>query len=190
MKILMRNGRDRRSENPFWATARKERVVLVGTDQRITSGPAAKRLHSKAGYMAAPERVADSQIPLAPRAPSIHGPWPPRVKPAECPQPAKASSGLYAEAATAEARKAGRCHLGLFRLVVKSTAAVALGSLRGGGFAAHECYRTGTCPSCRARPSQFLIWSHFVTGFWGEAQPSRTPLVTPARNGASPSKGE
>src|SRR6516164_1530338 len=64
MKILMRNGRDRRSENPFWATARKERVVLVGTDQRITSGPAAKRLHSKAGYMAAPERVADSQILL------------------------------------------------------------------------------------------------------------------------------
>ena len=68
----------------------KERVVLVGTDQRITSGPAAKRLHPQAGYMAAPERVADSQIPLAPRAPSIHGPWPPRVKPAECPQPAKA----------------------------------------------------------------------------------------------------
>jgi hypothetical protein len=54
--------------------ARKERVVLVGTDQRITSGPAAKRLHSKAGYMAAPERFADSQIPLAPRAPSIHDP--------------------------------------------------------------------------------------------------------------------
>src|SRR4249919_2182744 len=74
MKTMMRNGRDRRSENPFWATARKERVVLVGTDQRITSGPAANRLHSKAGYLAAPERVADSQIPLAPRAPSIHGP--------------------------------------------------------------------------------------------------------------------
>src|SRR6202795_3995103 len=47
MKTLMRNGRDRRSENPFWATAKKERVVLFGTDQRITSGPAAKRLHSK-----------------------------------------------------------------------------------------------------------------------------------------------
>jgi hypothetical protein len=61
MKIMMRNGRDRRSENPFWATAKKERVVLVGTDQRITSGPAAKRLRSKAGYMAAPERFADSQ---------------------------------------------------------------------------------------------------------------------------------
>src|ERR1700685_1880492 len=73
MKTLMRNGRDRRSENPFWATAKKERVVLFGTDQRITSGPAAKRLHSKAGYMAAPERFAESQIPLAPRAASIHG---------------------------------------------------------------------------------------------------------------------
>jgi hypothetical protein len=73
---MMRNGRDRRSENPFWATAKKERVLLVGTDQRITSGPAAKRLRSKAGYMAAPERFADSQIPLAPRAPSIHGPSP------------------------------------------------------------------------------------------------------------------
>jgi hypothetical protein len=42
MKTMMRNGRDRRSENPFWAAAKKERVVLVGTDQRITSGPAVK----------------------------------------------------------------------------------------------------------------------------------------------------
>src|SRR5437660_2591220 len=52
--------------------ARKERVLLFGTDQRITSGPAARRPHSKAEYMTAPERFADSQIPLAPRAPSIH----------------------------------------------------------------------------------------------------------------------
>src|SRR6266446_6412286 len=72
MKTLMRNGRDRRSENPFLGHARKERVSLFGTDQRITSGPAATRLHSKAEYMIAPERFADSQIPLAPRAPSIH----------------------------------------------------------------------------------------------------------------------
>src|ERR1700730_9764066 len=43
---------------PAKCHARKERVLVVGTDQRITSGPAAKRLHSKAGYMAAPERVA------------------------------------------------------------------------------------------------------------------------------------
>jgi hypothetical protein len=51
--------------------AKKERVLLSGTDQRITSGPAAKRLHSKAGYMAAPERFADRQIPLAPRAVAV-----------------------------------------------------------------------------------------------------------------------
>ena len=74
MKTLMRNGRDRRLENPFLGHAKKERVGLFGTDQRITSGPAARRPHSKAEYMTAPERFADSQIPLAPRAPSIHDP--------------------------------------------------------------------------------------------------------------------
>ena len=73
---MMRNGRDRRSENPSLGHAKKERVGLFGTDQRITSGPAARRPHSKAEYMTAPERFADSQIPLAPRAPSIHDPEP------------------------------------------------------------------------------------------------------------------
>ena len=71
MKTLMRNGRDRRSENPFLGHAKKERVSLFGTDQRITSGPAARRPHSKAEYMTAPERFADSQIPLAPRAVAV-----------------------------------------------------------------------------------------------------------------------
>src|ERR1700719_2299574 len=75
MKTLMRNGRDRRSENPSWATAKKERVVMLGTDQRITSGPAAKRLHSKAGYMAAPERFAESQILFPCTAGAVHT-WP------------------------------------------------------------------------------------------------------------------
>src|SRR5262245_27571542 len=74
MKTLMRNGRDRRPENPSLGHAKKERVSLFGTDQRITSGPVARRPHSKAEYMTAPERFADSQIPLAPRAPSIHDP--------------------------------------------------------------------------------------------------------------------
>jgi hypothetical protein len=37
-------------------------------------GQRSKRPHSKAGYMTAPERFADSQIPLAPRAPFIHDP--------------------------------------------------------------------------------------------------------------------
>jgi hypothetical protein len=50
--------------------ARKERVLLFGTDQRITSGPAAIRPHSKAEDIG-PERFADSQIPIAPRGPSI-----------------------------------------------------------------------------------------------------------------------
>jgi hypothetical protein len=36
-------------------------------------GQQPKRLHSKAEYMAAPERLADCQIHLALRAPSIHG---------------------------------------------------------------------------------------------------------------------
>ena len=68
MTTLMRNGRDRRSENPFWAIARLERVLVFGTDQRITSGPAATVAASRrrqaftrkqAAYMAAPERFAD-----------------------------------------------------------------------------------------------------------------------------------
>ena len=82
MTTLMRNGRDRRSENPILGHARKERVLLTGTDQRITSWPAATAAASQpretsereqAEYMAAHDPFADSQIPLAPRAPSIHG---------------------------------------------------------------------------------------------------------------------
>src|SRR6266498_3997457 len=59
---------------PGLGHARKERVLLIGTDQRITSGPAVKTAALKGRYMTAPERFADSQIPLAPRAPSIHDP--------------------------------------------------------------------------------------------------------------------
>jgi hypothetical protein len=56
---------------PAMGHAKKVRAKVFGTDQRIKSGPAAKTApHSKAGYMAAPERFADSQIPLALRAPS------------------------------------------------------------------------------------------------------------------------
>jgi hypothetical protein len=47
MKTLMRNGRDRQSENPSLGHAKQERVSLFGTDQRITSGPVARRPHSK-----------------------------------------------------------------------------------------------------------------------------------------------
>src|ERR1700752_1413858 len=54
--------------------ARKERVLLVGTDQRITSGPAAitaalkGRIH---GCTRTLRKTSDS--PLALRAPAIHG---------------------------------------------------------------------------------------------------------------------
>jgi hypothetical protein len=50
---------------PVMGHARKERVVLFGTDQRITSGPAAKRPHSKAEYMTAPERrIAPANVEI------------------------------------------------------------------------------------------------------------------------------
>ena len=71
MTTLMRNGRDRRSENPLLGHARKERVLLPGTDQRITSWPAATAAASQpretserqqAEYMAAPEPSQKSQI--------------------------------------------------------------------------------------------------------------------------------
>jgi hypothetical protein len=52
---------------------------MVGTDQRITSGPAAKRLRSKAGHMAAPERFAESQI-LFPCTAGAVQTWPDSVR--------------------------------------------------------------------------------------------------------------
>src|SRR5262245_52537647 len=75
MKTLMRNGRDRRSENPISGHAQKERVSLFGTDQRITSGPAVKTAALKGRIHDCTRRSAEpSDFPLAPRAPSIHDP--------------------------------------------------------------------------------------------------------------------
>jgi glycine/D-amino acid oxidase-like deaminating enzyme len=62
-----------------WQIARRG-VLMFGSDQRITSGPAATAAASRwrqafrrkqAVCMAAPKRFAKRQIPLAPRAPSI-----------------------------------------------------------------------------------------------------------------------
>src|SRR4030081_3353328 len=75
MKTLMRNGRDRRSENPLWVTRGKSAWFCLGPISGSRQGQRRKRPHSKAEYMTAPERFADSQIPLAPRAPSIHDPY-------------------------------------------------------------------------------------------------------------------
>jgi len=58
MMTLMRNGRDRRSENPFRATRGKNACFCLGPISGSHQGQRPKRLHSKAGYMAAPERFA------------------------------------------------------------------------------------------------------------------------------------
>lgn len=75
MTTLMRNGRDRRLEKPVKCHARKERVFLVGTrsaDHIRASG------HSgciqRPDTWLHPNASLKCQIPLAPRAPSIHGP--------------------------------------------------------------------------------------------------------------------
>src|ERR1700724_170527 len=55
--------------------ARKERVLLIGTDQRITSGPAARTAASR-GRIHGCTRIVSRKVrffSLAPRAPSIHG---------------------------------------------------------------------------------------------------------------------
>src|SRR5262245_53329037 len=85
MTALMRNGRDRRLGEPVLGHAILERVLLFGTrsaDYIRASGHggciATEVIlqRQQAEYMTAPERFADSQIPLAPRAPSIHDPKP------------------------------------------------------------------------------------------------------------------
>src|SRR5207302_5713700 len=74
MTTLMRNGRDRRSENPLRATRGKNACFCLGPISGSHQGPQPQRLHSEAEYMAAPERFAKrSESSLAPRAPSIHG---------------------------------------------------------------------------------------------------------------------
>jgi hypothetical protein len=42
MTTLMRNGQRPSIGKPAWVNASKERVLLFGADQRITSGPAVK----------------------------------------------------------------------------------------------------------------------------------------------------
>src|SRR5207342_3963540 len=84
MTALMRNGRDRRLGEPVMGHAILERVLLFGTrsaDYIRASGhngciatEVTLQATTEAEYMTAPARFADSQIPLAPRAPSIHDP--------------------------------------------------------------------------------------------------------------------
>src|SRR5262245_34478521 len=102
MKTLMRNGRDRRSENPRCATRAKSACFCLGPISGSHQGQQPERLHSKAGYMAAPERFAEtSDFPLAPRAPFIHGTSLPSAKAAGCSQLAEADfASVYRLAST------------------------------------------------------------------------------------------
>src|SRR3954447_11333637 len=72
MKTLMRNGRDRRSENPLGATRGKSACFWLGPISGSHQGQQPQRLHSKAGYMAAPERFAKSQILFPCTAGAVH----------------------------------------------------------------------------------------------------------------------
>src|SRR6516165_5924159 len=74
MKTLMRNGSRPSIGKPAMCHARKERVLLVGTDQWITSGPAAKTAAFR-GRIHGCTRTFREKVrffSLAPRAPSIH----------------------------------------------------------------------------------------------------------------------
>jgi hypothetical protein len=59
-KTLMRNGRDRRSENPRCATRAKSACFCLGPISGSHQGQQPERMRSKAGYMAAPERFAET----------------------------------------------------------------------------------------------------------------------------------
>ena len=74
MTTLMRNGRDRRLGKPVKCHARKERVFLVGTrsaDHIRASGQSG--CIQRPDTWLHPNASQKRQIPLAPRAPSIHG---------------------------------------------------------------------------------------------------------------------
>jgi len=84
---LMRNGRDRRLGKPVRCHARKERVLLFGTrsaDHIKASGQSG--CIQRPDTWLHPNASLKRQIPLAPRAPSIHGTfvWTGRALQAEC----------------------------------------------------------------------------------------------------------
>src|ERR1700730_14555698 len=75
MKTLMSKRSRPSIGKPAMCHARKERVLLIGTDQRITSGPAARTAASR-GRIHGWTRIGFRKVrlfSLAPRAPSIHG---------------------------------------------------------------------------------------------------------------------
>jgi len=75
MKTYVRNGSRPSIGKPASCHARKEGVLVIGTDQWITSGPAARTAAFR-GRMHGCTRTFREDVrffSLAPRAPSIHG---------------------------------------------------------------------------------------------------------------------
>src|SRR5215470_469262 len=119
MMTLMRNGRDRRSENPLRATRGKNACFCLGPISGSHQGQQPERLHSKAGYMAAPERFAEtSDFPLAPRAPSIHGTLLPLVNATVMSAAGKSGPCIVSQAGI---NAAGRTHLRAGGRVIQSS---------------------------------------------------------------------
>jgi len=70
--LMPETGRDRDWAKTVRCHARKERVLCLGHDQRITSGPAAKVADSKAGTDCT-RRFAETSDSACPAGASIHG---------------------------------------------------------------------------------------------------------------------
>jgi hypothetical protein len=71
---LMRNGRDRRLGKPVRCHARKERVLLFGTrSAHHIKASGQSGCIQRPNTWLHPNASLKRQIPLAPRAPSIHG---------------------------------------------------------------------------------------------------------------------
>src|SRR5215471_16111958 len=75
MKTLMRNGRDRRSENPGSATRGKNACFWLGPISGSHQAPQPERLHSRGRIHGCTRTIRGNVrfFSLAPRAPSIHG---------------------------------------------------------------------------------------------------------------------
>src|SRR5262249_35899751 len=75
IKTLMRNGRDRRSENPGSATRGKNACFWLGPISGSHQGPQPERLHSRGRIHGCTRTIRGNVrfFSLAPRAPSIHG---------------------------------------------------------------------------------------------------------------------
>ena len=158
MTTLMRNGRDRRSENPSGPTRYLSACEVSGTDQRITSGPAATAAASpwrqaskrkQAVYMAAPERFAKRQIPSC-TAGTVHT-WPISAAPTSRLraryQVSSCRAGPMAGAAVDDPTRKSSMHRTIQTMIVFSLSSAPLAS-----FSRWRGRSTAGPSHCRTRP--------------------------------------